>query len=227
MVNAKRILVVDDHPFVREGLRQLLATHPGFVIAAEAANVRAAREAVGRERPDIAVVDLALGPDDDGVELIRWLRAEHPGVRILVLSMQDEALYAERLLGLGVSGYVMKNAAGDDFVLALERVARGQSHLSNAMLERLRRAPSGRAAEERLDPASRLSAREQEVLKRIGSGLSTREIAEEFGLSIKTVDAHRRSLREKLGLRSTREVARFAADWVAATDRVRRSSGPD
>lgn len=226
MVKAKRILVVDDHPFVREGLRQLLATHPAFEIAAEAANVRSAREAVNRDRPDIAVVDLALGPDDDGFDLIRWLRAEHPEVRILVLSMQDEALYAERLLSLGVAGYVMKNAAGDDFVLALERVARGQSHLSDAMLERLRRTPVTHAQQQGFDPASRLSAREREVLRRIGAGLSTREIAQEFGLSVKTVDAHRRSIREKLGLRSTREVVRFAADWVASTERLPRPDQP-
>ena len=155
------------------------------------------------------------------------MRERWPDLRILVLSMQDEALYAERLLSLGVAGYVMKNAAGEDFVLALERVARGQSHLSNAMLERLRRAPVPRTAQQRFDPVSHLSGREREVLRHIGAGRSTREIAQELGLSVKTVDAHRRSIRDKLGLNSTSEVVRLAADWVAVADRVRRPGEPE
>lgn len=211
MPAVQRIIIVDDHPFVREGLKQLLASHAGFTIVGEAASVADARRQVEASPPDIAVVDLALG-SDDGLELISWLRAAHPSVVILVLSMQDEALYAERLLRLGVAGYVMKNAAGDDFIVALERVARGQRHLSEAMRARLGRAfvPADVG-----DPVSRLSRREREVLGRLGRGDSTREIAAALGLSMKTVDAHRRSIRDKLGLGSARDVVRYAAEWVA------------
>ncbi|HSN70586.1 MAG TPA: response regulator transcription factor [Steroidobacteraceae bacterium] len=216
-MTAKRLIVIDDHPFVREGLKQLLARHPGFTIVAEAANAAEARRSVVEHGPDIAVVDLALGIDD-GHELIRWLRAEHPALTILVLSMQDEALYAERLLRLGVAGYVMKNAAGEDFIVALERVARGQRHLSEAMNARLRRSAASQrqSGDHAADPVGRLTARERQVLRSIGSGRSTREIAAELGPSVKTVDAHRRSIRDKLGLQSARDVLRFAADWVAS-----------
>ena len=136
MTDQTRIAIVDDHPFVREGLKQLLAGQPDFELIAEAASAGDARSAIGHSDPDVAVVDLALGADD-GMELVRWIRENHPDVRVLVLSMQEEALYAERLLRLGVSGYVMKNVAGTDFLGALRKVARGQRHVSAAMGERL------------------------------------------------------------------------------------------
>ena len=115
MAELTRIVIVDDHPFVREGLKQLLAGQNEFQLAGEASSIADARTAISSQNPDVAVVDLALGADD-GVDLVRWIRSSHPNVRVLVLSMQDEALYAERLLRLGVSGYVMKNVAGTDFL---------------------------------------------------------------------------------------------------------------
>lgn len=218
MAEPTRILIVDDHPFVREGLKQLLAGQNEFVLQAEAASVEAAQTAIRGEEPDIAVVDLALGPDD-GIELVRWIRSDHPNVRVLVLSMQDEALYAERLLRLGVSGYVMKNVAGTDFLGALRKVARGQRHVSSAMGERLlSQVARGRAPAADEDPVSALTERELEVFRLIGEGISTREISERLDLSMKTVDAHRRHMREKLNLRSTSELIRYATQWVADQD---------
>src|SRR5262245_38429773 len=113
MAEQTRIVIVDDHPFVREGLKQLLAGQSEFQLAGEASSLTDAQAAISGATPDVAVVDLALG-QDDGVDLVRWIRQHHPDIRVLVLSMQDEALYAERLLRLGVSGYVMKNVAGTD-----------------------------------------------------------------------------------------------------------------
>jgi DNA-binding NarL/FixJ family response regulator len=163
----------------------------------------------------VAVVDLALGADD-GIELVRWIRQVHPEVRVLVLSMQDEALYAERLLRLGVSGYVMKNVAGTDFLGALRKVARGQKHVSAAMGERLlSQVARGRSATVDEDPVSALTDRELEVFRLIGAGISTREISQRLELSMKTVDAHRRHMREKLNLRSTSELIRYATQWVS------------
>jgi DNA-binding NarL/FixJ family response regulator len=213
--NSTRILIVDDHPFVREGLKQLLAGQAEFNLVGEASNAREAQDAVARYQPEVLVVDLALG-SDDGIELIRWFRAQHPDIRILVLSMQEEALYAERLLRLGVNGYVMKNAAGTDFLGALRKVARGQRHLSPAMGERLlAKAVRGRNASSDEDPVAGLTERELEVFRMLGAGVSTREIAEKLSLSMKTVDAHRRHMREKLNLRTTNELIRYATQWVS------------
>ncbi|HEY5810933.1 MAG TPA: response regulator transcription factor [Povalibacter sp.] len=216
MTELSRIVIVDDHPFVREGLKQLLAGQPDFSLSAEAASAADARSAIDGAPPDVAVVDLALG-QDDGVELVRWIREHHPDVRVLVLSMQEEALYAERLLRLGVSGYVMKNVAGTDFLGALRKVARGQKHVSAAMGERLlSQVARGRVPGNDEDPVSALTERELEVFKLIGAGISTREISQRLTLSMKTVDAHRRHMREKLNLRSTNELIRYATQWVAA-----------
>jgi DNA-binding NarL/FixJ family response regulator len=195
MAEQTRIVIVDDHPFVREGLKQLLAGQNEFLLAAEASSIADAHTAIDSHKPDVAVVDLALGADD-GVDLVRWIRSSHPSVRVLVLSMQDEALYAERLLRLGVSGYVMKNVAGTDFLGALRKVARGQRHVSAAMGERLlTQVARGRAPGADEDPVSALTER--------------------LDLSMKTVDAHRRHMREKLNLRSTSELIRYATQWVS------------
>jgi DNA-binding NarL/FixJ family response regulator len=215
MAEQTRIVIIDDHPFVREGLKQLLAGQNDFFLAGEASSVSDAQAAIDGTEPDVAVVDLALGPDD-GVELVRWIRLNHPNTRVLVLSMQDEALYAERLLRLGVSGYVMKNVAGTDFLGALRKVARGQRHLSSAMSERmLTQVARGRAPGTDEDPVTALTDRELEVFRLIGEGISTREISQRLDLSMKTVDAHRRHMREKLNLRSTSELIRYATRWVA------------
>jgi DNA-binding NarL/FixJ family response regulator len=215
MPEQSRIVIVDDHPFVREGLKQLLAGQSEFLLVAEASSVADAQAAIEGSQPDVAVVDLALGADD-GIELVRWIRQHHPDVRVLVLSMQDEALYAERLLRLGVSGYVMKNVAGTDFLGALRKVARGQKHVSAAMGERLlSQVARGRVPAADEDPVSALTERELEVFRLIGEGISTREISQRLELSMKTVDAHRRHMREKLNLRSTSELIRYATQWVA------------
>jgi len=188
--NTTRILIVDDHPFVREGLRQLLSGQAEFSVVAEASGTADAQAAANTHRPDVVVVDLALG-HDDGTQLIRLLR-------------------------LGVNGYVMKNAAGTDFLGALRKVARGQRHLSPAMGERLlAKAARGRNSGTDEDPVSGLTERELEVFRMLGAGVSTREIAEQLTLSMKTVDAHRRHMREKLNLRSTNELIRYATQWVS------------
>lgn len=222
--NTTRVVIADDHPFVREGLKQLLGGQPDFKLVAEASSAAQAQEAIASQQPDVAVVDLSLGTDD-GIELIRWIRQQHPAVRIVVLSMQDEALYAERLLRLGISGYVMKSAAEADLLTALRKVARGQRHLSAEMGERLlSKAARGRLGGGEEDPVASLTDRETEVFRLIGHGVSTREISNQLTLSMKTVDAHRRHIREKLNLRSTGELVRYATQWVADAPAVKPES---
>ncbi len=215
MTELTRIVIIDDHPFVREGLKQLLAGEAEFALVGEASSMKEAQPLLQTAAPDVAVVDLTLG-SDDGIDLVRWIRENHPDTRVLVLSMQEEALYAERLLRLGVSGYVMKNVAGTDFLGALRKVARGQRHVSSAMGERLlSQMARGRVPGPDEDPVSSLTERELEVFRLIGAGISTREISQRLELSMKTVDAHRRHMREKLNLRSTSELIRYATQWVA------------
>jgi DNA-binding NarL/FixJ family response regulator len=213
---AARIVIVDDHPLVREGLKQLLSEMPEFQLVAEASDLAQAKLVIDRMPPDVAVIDLTLGADS-GIDLVRWVRSEHPQVRVVVLSMQDEALYAERLLRLGINAYVMKSAAETDFINALRKAVKGQRHLSEDMGERLlSKAMRGQLTTSSDDPIAVLTDRELEVFELIGGGISTREIADRLELSMKTVDAHRRHMREKLNLRSTSELMRYATQWVAA-----------
>jgi DNA-binding NarL/FixJ family response regulator len=210
-----RIVIVDDHPLVREGLKQLLAGLPEFRVVAEASDAAQARHAITQSVPDVAVLDLTLGADD-GVELVRWVRLHYPAIRVVVLSMQEEALYAERLLRMGISAYVMKSAAESDFLIALRKTAKGQRHISTEMNERLlSKAVRGQLATGNDDPVAALTEREMEVFALIGGGVSTREIADRLVLSMKTVDAHRRHMREKLNLRSTNELMRYATQWIS------------
>lgn len=211
-----RIVIVDDHPLVREGLKQLLSGLPEFRVVAEASTAAQARQALTQLVPDVAVLDLTLG-SDNGVDLVRWVREHYPAMRIVVLSMQEEALYAERLLRLGISAYVMKSAAETDFLTALHKAVKGQRHISTEMNDRLlSKAMRGQLATGNDDPVTALTERELQVFGLIGSGVSTREIADRLVLSMKTVDAHRRHMREKLNLRSTNELMRYAAQWVSA-----------
>lgn len=212
-----RIMIVDDHPLVRARLHQIIADSAEFELVAEAANVAEAREALRRHPADVAVVDLSLGRDD-GLDLVRWIGREHPAVRILVLTMLAEALYAERLLGMGVQGYLMKSAAGSEFLVALRSVARGETYLSTALAERLaQRALRGTSARIE-DPVRALTAREREISELIGTGTAVREIAGYLGLSVNTIDAHRSNIRDKLNLPTSRELGRYAMSWVAEHD---------
>jgi DNA-binding NarL/FixJ family response regulator len=205
-----RVLIVDDHPLVREGLRDLVDSQPDLVVCGEAADGAGALAALGACAPDVVVLDLTLGADD-GIVLVERLLAARPGLPILVLSMHDEALYAERMIALGARGYVMKHEAADAFVGALRRVAAGEHHVSAALAARL----YGRVARPRgvAPRGDGLTDREREVLRSVAAGLATQEIAAALGMSVKTVDSHRRNIRRKLGLVSAGDLVRYAVQW--------------
>lgn len=230
-MNQIRVAVVDDHPYMREGLKDLLAVDDEFELISESGSSDDARRALDEAEPHIAVDDLSLPSTEDGLDLVRWIRQYHPQVRVLVLSMLDEALYAERLLRLGVNGYLMKDAAGDELMNALRNVAKGRRHLSQQMHERMvelirsTARSSGGSGTTHLDPIKSLSAREIEVLRLLGYGVATRDLAKELNMSVKTVDAHRRRLREKLGLRTTSELIRYASQWIAEQGTQAAQSG--
>jgi DNA-binding NarL/FixJ family response regulator len=210
----KRVLLVDDHPIVREGLRRLIAAQADLEVCAEAETVNAARRATREHRPDAVVVDISLR-EGDGIELVKDLRAHHPALPLLVLSMHDESVYAERLLAAGANGYIMKHAASEQFVAALRRVLDGGTWVSDAVGARLIGRIGRDAATKTASPIDRLSNRELQVLQMVGRGLSSRQMADALNLSIKTIEAHRLRIKRKLDLGTSTQLTRFAASWVA------------
>lgn len=210
-----RILVVDDHPIVRKGLVDLFNEEPGFVVCGQAANAADALRAVSVAPPDVAVVDLTLGTES-GLDLLTELSKSHPAVRLLVLSGHDERLYAERALKAGALGYVMKDQPATHLLTAIRRVAGGKSYVSADTAERILSTlgSSRRAAANHRSPIERLSDREHHVLELLGQGLATREIAEALSVSVKTIESHVSRLKEKLGARNGRELARLAVSWT-------------
>ncbi len=207
------ILVVDDHPLFRKGVVQMLSNEPDLEVRAEAESSPTALEAMRRTPVDLAIIDIGLHGSTNGIELTKSIRAEHPHVPILVLSMHDETLYADRALRAGARGYLMKREALDSVIAAVRTVLDGDIYVSPAMQKRMiaEHVGAGRGEGTAVD---RLTDRELEVLQLIGEGTEVRDIALKLRVSAKTVEAHRAHIKEKLDLKNAREVARFATTWV-------------
>jgi DNA-binding NarL/FixJ family response regulator len=212
---AKRIVIVDDHPLFRKGLEQLIHSEDGFAVCGEANNAPEAMDVIRKLNPDLAIVDLSL-PGANGIELIKNIRAEFSKLPILVLSMHDESLYALRALRAGAEGYVMKHEAMANVIQAIREVFNGRPYLSPAMAAQVITKFAHRQAEGEADAVERLSDRELEVLELIGKGNDVRQIAKVLHLSPKTVETHRSHIKDKLDLKNSREVARFALQWLSA-----------
>jgi DNA-binding NarL/FixJ family response regulator len=210
---ATRILIVDDHPLVREGLIGLLAAQSDFVVCGEAAGVAEARELVLSTKPDVVIIDLTLS-DGTGLELIKDLRAKCPDIRLLVLSMHDESLYAERALRAGAVGYVNKHEASRTIVQAVRTILAGKLYLSPNMTELVVQRAFVAGADLSRPAVDRLTEREREVFELIGQGLSSRQIAVKLDVSPKTVETHREHIKEKLELTTSTELTRYAVQWV-------------
>jgi DNA-binding NarL/FixJ family response regulator len=216
----RRVLIVDDHPIVRQGLRRMIDPERDLTVCGEAENDRAARAAIRELDPDVVIVDLSL-TQGDGLELVRDVHAQRPGLPMLVLSMHDESIYAERVLAAGASGYIMKHAASDQLLTALRRVLAGERYVS----ETIAAARDGGNGEDvsggaASDPIGRLSTRELQVLTLIGRGLSSREAAAALGVSVKTVESHRQSLKRKLNLLTNAQLLQYCINWYASRSRA-------
>jgi DNA-binding NarL/FixJ family response regulator len=209
-----RVFLVDDHPIVRHGLAQLLAAEPDIEVCGQADDPRAALDAVTAAAPGVILVDVSLG-DASGIDLIRDLKQRLPEVAVLVVSMHDERLYAERSLRAGASGYVMKHEATDLIVRAVRTVAGGGVFVSDEISGRLVRMWVANGQPRDRSPLDTLSNRELHVLELIGRGLGTRAIAEQLQISVKTVESYRARLKEKMNLDSGLELMRFAVRWAA------------
>jgi len=213
--DAKRIVIVDDHPLFRKGLEQLIHSDGAFAVCGEASNASEAMEVIRKLNPHLAIVDLSL-PGSNGIELIKNIRAEFPKLPILVLSMHDESLYALRALRAGAEGYVMKHEAMANVIRAIQEVFSGRPYLSPAMAAQVITKFATKSSEGESDAVERLSDRELEILELIGKGDDVHHIAKRLHLSPKTVETHRAHIKEKLQLKNAREVARFAVQWVDA-----------
>jgi DNA-binding NarL/FixJ family response regulator len=212
-----RVLIVDDHPIVRQGLRRLIEQEEDLTVCGEAETTREAKAAIRELKPDVVIVDISL-KQGDGIELVKDARAHYPALPLLVLSMHDESIYAERMLSAGANGYIMKQAASDQFLVALRRVLEGGIYVSevvgNSMIQKFASGGAYISA----NPIDRLSNRELQILHMIGRGLSTRQAAEALNLSVKTVESHRQRIKRKLNLSTGSQLVQYAVNWFSGRE---------
>jgi len=204
----KKILIVDDHPMMREGLRGIINREPDLIVCKEAENARQAMEAVAQCCPDLALVDITL-PGKSGLELVKDLKVMYPNLAVLGLSMHDESLYAERMLRAGARGYITKQQPPEELIKAIREVLAAHIYVSREMSENLLQRFSGISQKLRT-PMEILTDREFEVFQLIGEGKAFKEIAKRLHLSDKTVAVHSANIRRKLNLKSTALLIRFA-----------------
>jgi DNA-binding NarL/FixJ family response regulator len=214
-----RVLLIDDHPFLRQGVAMTLESAGDIKICGEADTASAGIEAVRNLQPDVVVTDLTL-PDKSGIDLTRILVAEHPDIPVLILSMHEEGLYAERCIRAGAKGYVMKSQGPKHLIDAVHTVANGRLYAGPELAQRLMAllSSSTPAKPERDGGLQLLSDREFEVFELVGRGHTAKEIGAMLGLSSKTVDVHRSRIRAKLDLATTPDLTHYAVRWVQAKD---------
>lgn len=215
-LNTKKrtVLLVDDHPMLRKGIGALIDAENDLCVCGEAGTMQEAMSSVTRLKPDLLIVDVSLD-GNNGIELVKNLRGRYRSLPVLVYSMHDEAIYAERALRAGASGYVMKEASPDQLLSAIREVLKGKIYVSEAMSDRLlgRMVGAGRNDVKSASPVDKLSDRELEVLQLLGKGLGTSQIADKLCLSVKTIETYREHLKQKLNLANGQELLRFAIEW--------------
>lgn len=213
VADRRRVLLVDDHPFMRAGLAQLIDRQPDLVVCGEAGNPSEALQALAKLKPDLVLSDLTM-PGRSGLEFIKDLLAAEPRLAVLVVSMHDEVVYAERALRAGARGYIMKEAGGENLLAAIRQILKGEVYVSPRMSARILDGMSGATPRGSTSPIQKLTDREFEIFQLIGQGKSTRDIASELHLSPKTIDVHRSHIKEKLKLKDVTALVRHAVRWV-------------
>jgi len=208
-----RVLIVDDHPFLRLGLAGALEAEPGFSVCAAVASAEEALTAVENLRPDVVVTDLNL-PGKSGLELIKDLATLRPSLPVIALSMHAEEIYAERCLRAGARGYVMKDDGSEKLVEAIRQVLAGGTHVSPKIAARIIGNFGRRRDPQKQSPIEQLTDREFEVFQHIGAGRSTQEVADRLHLSPKTVETHRKHIKAKLQIATVMELTSYAARWI-------------
>lgn len=208
-----RILIVDDHPIVRQGIAQLVNQEPDLQICCQAGDADQALESLASCNHALAIIDVSLG-GASGIELIKTIRIKHPDLLVLVISMHDESLYAERALRAGARGYIMKQEATEMILTAIREILRGDIYISDKMRSTMLQRIIDNRTDAHSSPVASLSDRELEVLRLIGRGYGTNEIAIELHRSVKTVEAHRANIKSKLKLKTGLDMVRFAVQWA-------------
>ncbi len=213
-VKRARILLVEDHPIVRQGLAQIINAQPDLAVVGEADTAAKALELIRAGTPDLVILDVSL-PKTNGLELIKQIKFELPTLKMLIISMHDESLYAERALRAGARGYVMKKEPSQKMLLAINHVLKGEIYVSDKMKQKmLMHLVSRQPQVDDSTPLDHLSDRELEVFQLLGNGFATRQIAEQLNLSIKTIESYRENLKLKLNVKSGAELIQHAIQWM-------------
>jgi DNA-binding NarL/FixJ family response regulator len=209
----RRLLIVDDHPILRKGLSMLINQEPDLVVEGEAEDGRRVMEMVETMRPDLVIIDISL-PGMDGIDLLKNIKIRYPDLPTLVVSMHDEALFAERALRAGARGYIMKQEAVEKVLTGIRRVLAGEIFVSNHITTRIVEKFFDGGTATPASPLGSLSDREFTVFQLIGQGFGTRQIAEKLHLSVKTVESYRSHIKEKLKLESGTDLLKYAIQWA-------------
>jgi len=210
----KKIIIVDDHPIVRQGLENLINQKNDLVVCDQAENAHQAMKAISARHPDLIIVDISL-KEKNGLELIKDIRVRYPSLPILALSMHDETLYAERVIRAGARGYIMKQQATENIAKAIRKVLSGQLYVSEKITAKMMHKLVGRKkTKTAASGTDSLSDRELEVFLLIGKGYATPQIANQLHLSVKTIESYRAHIKEKLNLANATELLQHAIQWV-------------
>jgi DNA-binding NarL/FixJ family response regulator len=217
-VTKSRILIVDDHPIVREGIETILNHEQDLEVCGQAEDAFGALSAIAERQPDIALVDISL-KRSDGIELTKMIKAQYPELSVIVLSVHDESVYAERVLLAGAKGYLMKEVAAEHIVKAVRTVLRGEIYVSDAIAKKFMHIIAGDKAGIAKTAIEHLSDRELETFRLIGEGYSVSKIAGQLHLSVKTVETYRSRIKEKLGLDDASQLLQYSIHWARSQDK--------
>jgi DNA-binding NarL/FixJ family response regulator len=217
--NKRKVFIVDDHPIIRDGLTALINNESDFYVCGQAAQARQALKAISELKPDVAIVDITL-EDSDGIELTKDIKARHPKLPVIVLSMHDESIYAERVLRAGARAYLMKDAVSDKIITAIHTVLDGEIYVSDIMAKKLLRKLAGNHVDAINNPIGNLTDREFEAFRWIGQGNKPSRIAQRMHISVKTVETYIARIREKLDIADSAQLLQYAIKWAGSAERL-------
>ncbi|MFH0976856.1 MAG: response regulator transcription factor [Spirochaetota bacterium] len=209
----KKLIIVDDHPVVRQGLRIIIEDEEDLTVCGETGNPNEAIKMIGEHNPDIVLVDIRLEGNANGLDLVKSMQQRYPSIPSLVISMHDDNIYAERAIMAGARGYIMKSEAEKDIITAIRDILAGNLYLRNATSLNIISKMLHKSSDQLESSIDRLSDREFEVLQLMGNGLGTQKIAKQLNLSVNTIETHRRNIRKKLNLKDSDELVQYAIRW--------------